>query len=207
MSWILIFTTLFSWSSPRVGPSKLMQCLGLQEQYFHKQKLAGPFVELNQAIIGELIQLTGIEGSKTLLRTVCRPSKTRPLELIEAMLLDPHGWYAITPKLSGLELNISKELVKEMKQMLPEILLAFLSAVQGQMPTPDCLEKNIAGLTKLYQDVKWLQEEMDLSKITNARRRLVPIFKALHRYQEIAQMCERSKSKKTATGSGNPSAQ
>jgi hypothetical protein len=85
--------------------------------------------------------------------------------------------------------------------------LAFLSSLQAQMPTHDCLEKHIPGLSKLYLEVKWLQEEVDITKITSAKQRLVKIFKGIADHKQLAQICAQEKAKKTPTGSGKPSAQ
>lgn len=191
------------WSRVK-GASRLLYCMGQQEKYFHLKKETGPFYELNQNLIAELIQVPGLEASSVLLNRICKPSTMAPLYLLEAMVLDPREWYLLDRKLDAQTRSISEELMKELRQMSPEIMLTFLSGLQMQMPTPDCLERHIPGLKKMYRDVKWLQEEVDLKKITMGQERLIPLFSGIQKYQFFAAEC--AKSRKTTKGSGNPSA-
>lgn len=201
---MFIATTLPALGSSRPGPTRLMYCLGQQEKYFHLKKQTGPFYELNQTLMSELIQVPGLEASSVLLNRICKPSPMAPLYLLEAIVLDPRDWWYLKDDLDPQPRMIALELMREFRQMSPEILLNFLSSLQMIMPTPHCLEEHIPGLSKMYHDVKWLQEEVDLKKITLGHKRLIPLFSRLQRYQDFAQEC--AKSKKTTKGSGKPSA-
>lgn len=205
MRWILVLSLLSvsAWArSPRPA-SRLLVCLGAQEKAFHKQKATGAFYDLNQRLISELLQTQGVDGTPALLAQICKKTERSSIDLLEAMLLDPNGWYVIKTGTTGL----TRELMKEMASTAPEMLLTFLSALQTEAPTPDCLEKHIPGLKALNEEVKFLQEEMDLSKITNKKSRLSKIFAGIQRSEEIFAVCASEKSKKTDKGAGNPSAQ
>lgn len=207
MHWLLL--TLFVTSASafeRVSASRLLMCLGAQEKRFHQTKATGAFYDLNQRLIGELIQASGVEGQSALLKQVCRNNEKASLHLLEAMLLDPKGWYVLK-QTSGTLGELTKELVRELNQAAPELLLNFLAGLQMQSPTPDCLEKNIPGISKLNDDVKWLQEEVDLEKITNKKTRLVKIFAGIQKMDSYFEACAKEKSKKTAKPAGKPSAQ
>ncbi len=201
---IILFTTHLAPAYSRPGPTRLMYCLGQQEKFFHLKKQTGPFYELNQNLMAELIQVPGLEASSVLLNRICKPSTMAPLYLLEAIVLDPKDWWVLKSDLEPQRRMIAIELMKEFRQMSPEILLTFLSSLQMIMPTPNCLERHIPGLSKMYHDVKWLQEEVDLKKITLGHKRIIPLFAKLQKYQDFALEC--AKSKKTTKGSGNPSA-
>jgi hypothetical protein len=205
MRWILIFTllTMPAWARSPRPTSRLLVCLGAQEKSFHKQKAGGAFYDLNQRLISELLQTQGVDGTPMLLTQVCKKTERSSIHLLEAMLLDPNGWYVIKTGPTGL----TRELMKEMAQAAPEMLLNFLAALQAEAPTPDCLEKHIPSLKKLNEEVKVLQEEMDLSKITNKKSRLTKIFAGVQRSDEIFAVCAKEKSKKTDKAAGKPSAQ
>lgn len=204
LAMLLLTCALPLWARPRTGPTRLMYCLGQQEKYFHARKITGPFYELNQTLMGELLQVPGLEASSVLLNRICKPSPSAPLYLLEAIVLDPRDWWILKADLDPQRRTIAQELMREFRQMSPEILLSFLSSLQMIMPTANCLESHIPGLSKMYSDVKWLQEEVDLKKITLGHRRLIPLFSRLEKYKDFAQEC--AKSKKTTKGSGKPSA-
>jgi hypothetical protein len=179
-------------------PSQLLICLGKIEKSYHKTKQLGPFYELNQNLINELTQVPGIEAQPEVLKKICKISPEAPLVLLEEILLNPSSWHNLKKSESPVTQKIAKQLIKEMNQQSPEILLIFLGALQAQMPTHNCLEKYIPGLNHLYRDVKWLQEEMDLKKIASTKDRLVPIFNRLRDLKEITQACNDEKSKNNA---------
>jgi len=203
----LVFFALPTLVPAQAPGSRLMKCLAMQEAQFHRRKAAGAFFELNQRLIAELVQVSGVEAAPALLSTVCRSRDQGALHLLEALLLDPKGWFVMKAQTSALGAPLARELVRELNATAPEILLTFLSQLQMQAPTPDCLERHVPGLAQLYQNVKWLQEEVDLEKITNKQRQLAALFAKIHTVDEIYRRCAQEKAKNTATGAAKPSAQ
>lgn len=206
---LLFFTWLLETSSarPKAPPSELLRCLGQQEKVFHAEKATGALYDLNQKMIAELVQLSGVDGTPLLVKEVCRSQGKGALYLLEAILLDANQWYLIRPQTSALGGALSAELVKELNSSGPELLLSFLGALQMESPTPDCLEKNIPGVSQLYFEVKWLQEEIDLQKIAGKKKRLAKIFGGIHRAEAYFAACAREKSKKMERPAGKHSAQ
>jgi len=149
LSFILALSLNLSYAAPKAPASKLLKCLGLQEKVFHQKKLSGALYELNQRMIAELVQLSGIDGNELLINQVCRSQREGALYLLEAILLDTRDWYIIRPQASSLGTSLSQELVKELNLSGPELLLSFLGQLQMESPTPDCLEKNIPGVNQL----------------------------------------------------------
>jgi hypothetical protein len=200
-------------AQPRPLTSHLLRCLGAEEKAFHTAKRTGALFDLNQKLIGELILVNGIEGSEVLLREACElPGGSPSVALLRELILRPKGWYRFTAETSAVESNISQELVIDLNAGASEILMQFLGQLQAEAPTPDCLEKYIPGVKKLYADVKWLQEEMDTAKITAGQQKLTAIFEQLERPYEVIARCRaevqrRLKSKKTDKAAGKPSRQ
>lgn len=203
---ILLLLTTSLHARERVAASRLLICLGAQEKKFHLQKASGAYYDLNQRLIGELIQAHQVDANPTLLRLVCQKKKNSALHLLQAMLLDPKGWHVIQAA-PGPQQELAKELVRELNEGAPEILLNFLAGLQMQAPTSDCLEKHVPGIKKMYEQVKWLQEEVDLVKITNRKKRLAKIFAGIQSVDQYYKSCAAEKAKKTETGSGKPSVQ
>ena len=210
MPWIvlLVLSSSLTFASEKVATSRLLRCLGAQEQRFHKLKTQGAFYELNQRLIGELIQAHGVDANASLLKQVCTKNPKSALAMLEAMLLDQKDWFVIKATDNKMQDSINRELVKELNQTAPEILLNFIASLQVQAPSADCLEKHIPGIGKLHHEVKWLQEEVDLTKITLKRSRLTKIFAGIARSEEFFQLCAaEEKAKKTSKAAGKPSDQ
>jgi len=207
LSFILALSLNLSYAAPKAPASKLLKCLGLQEKVFHQKKLSGALYELNQRMIAELVQLSGIDGNELLINQVCRSQREGALYLLEAILLDTRDWYIIRPQASSLGTSLSQELVKELNLSGPELLLSFLGQLQMESPTPDCLEKNIPGVSQLYLEVKWRQEEIDIQKIAGKKSRLAKIFAGIHRSGYYFEACAKEKSKKTEKAAAKPSDQ
>lgn len=213
MRWILalILPTL-AFAQGRPLTSQLLRCLGNEEKALHQSKTTGAIYDLNQRLIGELILINGLEGSPSLLKFACESKGSSAVMVMREMLLHPKDWYALKTQSNPMEKSISTELVKDLNMSVPEILLNFISMLQSEAATPDCLEKYIPGLKKFHADVRFLQEEMDLTKITAEEKYLSKIFAALSNPGAIHRMCKdeaqrKLKSKKTDKGSGKPSAQ
>lgn len=199
--------------APQAPPrpsSRLLRCLGVEEKRFHAKKQTGAVYDLNQRLIGELVMINKIEGQKVLLDRICDKKSYSPsVGLMEAMLLMPYNWAA--PGKTGTEIQdtIQRELIKDLNAGMPEIFLNFLGQLQAESPTPQCLNEKIPSIKSLNEDVKWLQEEVDLDKITGKRKRLQSIFAGIHQVEKLYAECReaqsKAKSKSTDKPAGKPS--
>jgi hypothetical protein len=213
MRWIIaLILPSLALAQGRPLTSQLLRCLGEEEKALHQSKTTGAVYDLNQRIIGELILINGLEGSPALLKLACDSKRSSSVMVMREMLLHPKDWYVLKTQSNPMEKSISAELVKDLNSLVPEVLLSYISMLQAEAATPDCLEKNIPGLKKLHLDVRFLQEEVDLTKITEGEKRLEKIFAALSNPAPIQRKCREEvqrklKSKKTDKGSGKPSAQ
>lgn len=193
--------------------SVLLHCLGAEEKFYHAKKRLGALYDLNQRMIGEILQVPGLEGAADVLRDACKPGEATSLVVLEAILLHPNEWYAVAQGHQLGEVSIMTELLKEIIIGAPEMFLTFLGQLQSEAPTPDCLEKQIPGLKELYSDVKWLQEDVDPSKLVGNKGRLRYILRTIRDPEVIFAKCRvkppqsKAKSKKTDKGAGMPSAQ
>lgn len=213
MNWLLPLFLLNSAFAAAPTKSRLMVCLGAEEKALHQQKLTGSTFDLNQRLIGELVLITGIDAQPPVLKKICSRKSSPSIELLEEMLLNPKGWAKIPTAQKGIEGSIAHELVKDLNQGLPEVLLAYLGQLQAEAPDAQCLNQNIPGLKTLNEEVKWLQEEMDLAKIAGRRKRLQQIFAGIKKAPQFFAKCREAtaqskvKSKNKPKGTGKPSSQ
>ena len=84
-----------------------------------------------------------------------------------------------------------------------EILLNFISAIQMQSPTPTCLKEEIPKLDAFFTDIKYLQEDVDMSDIFKGKDQ--KIFEKLKNYPLAFEKC-RARLKKKAKPSSTDAA-
>lgn len=187
---LLTLSVSTSWAQRPQYSSELLVCLGLEEKAFHTKKQTGSTYDLNQKLIGELVLINRIDAPASVLQKVCHTQHSPSVQLLEEMLLEPQGWWKL-PEGKGAEDSIAKELVKDLNQTMPEILLSYLGQLQAEAPDAKCLNKHVVGLKNLNLEVKWLQEEIDITKITNHKQRLRKIFEGIKKAPALFQRCRK----------------
>ena len=210
---LLLSFPLYAAQTVKARPysSRVLKCLGKEEKALHLRKETGAVYDLNQRLIGELVLINRIDAETSLLKRICTMKGSPSIGLLEGMLISPKGWSAPASTGNGVEDSIQKGLIDDLNQGLPEILLNFLGQLQAESPNATCLNEKIPGIKSMNEEVKWLQEEVDLTKITNRKERLEKIFAGIHQVDKYFAECRaadqsRAKSKNTIKGTGKPSA-
>ena len=170
--------------------SSILRCLGIEEARLHEQKVTGPIFNLNQRLISELIQIPGVRINQVDLRKICSGKDHESLKLLEQILIQGKSLFINTQ--AGLQKSITQGMIDDFIIGSKEIFLNFVSQVQMLSPTPNCLNNNIPKLPKLLDEIKYLEDEVDISQIF-ARKEL-DIFNRLKNYPLYYRACEKAKS-------------
>jgi hypothetical protein len=180
--------------------TKLLKCLGTEEKRFHLNKETGPLYDLNQRLISEIIQIPGAEVTTVDFHDICsrkRPSEA--LHLLQLSIQKGKTIFEIPKSLTGIPRQITIGMIDDYVDATKEIFLNFISQIQTSAPTPQCLNEEIPELAEFFNDIKYLQEDVDINRIFKGRDQ--KIFEKLLTYSEAFKKCQERLKKKLKSSS------
>ncbi len=158
---ILIFTTTFSHA--RSLDRKVLKCLGEEEKRFHLKKESGPFYDLNQRLISELIQIPRVEITHEDYLTACTgENKSEAWKLLELSLKKGRDLFVIPKDVQGMQRGITESMIEDFLNGSKDLLLNFVAQIQTLSPTPTCLQEEIPELDAFFTEIKYLEEDVDV---------------------------------------------
>ena len=174
---------------------QLLKCLGNEEKKFHLKKETGPLYDLNQRLISEMVQIPQTELNQEAFKIICGQSEVSPsLKLLELSITKGKGIFDVPSTLSSAQKSITTGMIDDYLEATTEIFLNFITQIQSQAPSAECLKEEIPLLNSFFTDIKYLQEDVDIKKIFAGRE--VKIFKKLKDYPQAFERCrERIKKK------------
>jgi len=166
----------------------LLKCLGEEEKKLHLKKDVGPTYELNQKLIAEIIQVPNVDIERESLQKICDSKVSPSWKLLELSLREGRKIFLIQESETGMKKNINESMISDYIDSSKEIFLALISQIQTISPSPDCLTKEFPILIGFFQDLKYLQEEVDMNKIFKGREK--KIFESLKDYPKALKKCQ-----------------
>lgn len=203
MKWIVIILFLALNHFPaQARERQLLQCLGAEEKRFHLAKATGPFYDLNQKIIAEMVQIPNAELSSSAYDRICN-SKTysESLKLLELTLKEGRSIFVLAD-VTGIQKDMTLGMIDDYLEATKEILLNFISQIQTISPTPHCLQEEIPELDKFFTEIKYLQEDVDIKTIFKNRE--LSIFDKIKLYPKAFKNCQLRLKKKLKSESTAP---
>ena len=192
MKIVLILTILapLTWGAP-VNP--LLKCLAQEEAQIHQQKLYNHRYHLNQEFFNSLASDAYVYLKEDLFERICQKNAHfGPAENLLFILLT-EGQKAFSFKEENYHLQ--KASVSNLLELLPQLLFQYLSNLQAQAPTPDCLEKNIPEAKYFMEQFRYLEGEIPTSQILGNKDKIRRLFEALKNYQQMFNRCQKPKKK------------
>lgn len=186
------------------GEGELLKCLGKEEKRFHLKKETGPLYDLNQRLIAEIVQIPNIGITTVDFHDICsrrRPSES--LHLLQLSMQKGKTIFEVPASVSGMSRNITLGMIDDYQESTKEIFLNFITQVQTSAPTPNCLQEEIPELATFFNDIKYLQEDVDMKAIFRGRDQ--DIFDKLLTYSEAFKRCQ-ARLKKKLKPSSTPAA-
>lgn len=191
---LFLVTVLFFAFEARAA-NQLLICLGAEEKRLHQEKSSGPLYDLNQKMTAEMIQIPNVTITPNEFKSVCRKNRfSQSWKLLELSLRKGKKLFIIPESITGLQRSITQGMIDDYVETSKEILLGFISSVQAESPTPNCLFEEIPLLNKFFIEIKYLQEDIDIQKIMAGKDE--KIFDKMKDYPSAFQRCrERAKKK------------
>ena len=199
MKWFVIVLIFSSFECFAKTESPLLVCLGKEEKNFHHSKKQGPIYELNQKLISEIIQIPSVQLEPKDLFQVCEKSVSPSVKLLSLTLSRGEELFKISDDALESQKLIAQGMIKDFVEISREIFLNFVSSIQTISPTPNCIEEEIPELKKLFADLKYLQDEVEVKKLFGGIE--ISIFEKLQDYQKLFQKCRARTKKKLKSGS------
>ncbi len=167
--------------------SSLLHCLGSEENYYAKKKYTGPAYKLNQNMIDEMTSISNLEITKEAYDRICKsPKKSPSLQLLKELILREKK---IFRKEEGSDFQFVH--LNAIRDNAGITLVKFLSYVQSLAKDPKCIEKNIPGVTQLFQRYLYLEEELSSKVVIGEKADLEVIFAKLEEIDSILKKCSK----------------
>jgi hypothetical protein len=182
---------------------QLLKCLGSEEKRFHLKKETGPLYELNQRLISEMIQIPKAELTTEVFKEICSGATfSASWKLLELTISRGNKIFLLPIDITGTQRSIAQSMIDDYVESSKEIFLGFVSQVQAQAPSAECLSEEIPVLDKFFTDIKYLQEDVDIQQIFRGRD--VKIFQKLKDYPQAFERCRERLKKKLKSESKTP---
>lgn len=190
---LLLGLSPFSAAAARVNP--LLKCLALEEEKYHKIKVHNSRSKLNIELLNEIAQTSELEIKAEYLAKICAKNEANPAErLLEFHLV--HGLDLFELGGSSNERNLKVATISEYQRQLPQVLMRHLANLQSELPTANCLEKNIPEIKKISDKIKYLEEDLAIDTLKPHRKEITVIFQKLKNFAEIKRNCQLKPTKK-----------
>lgn len=174
------------------APNLLLQCLAKEETELHKEHSQGAIYHLNQDFLNELASSNDIALKKNFVDEICLSKKHSPsVGLLRLLLVKESDIYDLSlsevdPSMRPFKMGY----INEFQKQVPRLFIQFISSLQSEMATPDCLEKNIPELKFFNERLKYLEEEMSTHDIMKDKSKIEKIFTKLENIKSIRKSCE-----------------
>lgn len=191
--------------SPAFAQKQLLKCLGEEEKRFHLEKRTGPVYDLNQKLVGEMIQIPNAEIRPEYLKEICSPRNfSVSWKLLEYSITKGKDLFQIPRKVTGMQKEVALGMIQEYVEITRDTLLNFITAIQAEAPSAGCLKEEIPQLEQFFIEIKYLQEDVDLKQVFDGTDK--KIFDHLKNYPKAFQRCRARLIKKKAKSGSVPEA-
>lgn len=179
---------------------EILKCLGEEEKRFHLKKETGPVYDLNQRLIGELVQIPNATIHPADYRTICSGKQfSESWKLLELSITKGKDLFVIPKGVDNVQRNMTLGMIDDYVEATREILLTFISQIQTLSPTPTCLKEEIPVLDSFFTEIKYLQEDVDMKSLFKGKDKR--IFEKLKDYPEALEKCRERLKKKAKSSS------
>jgi hypothetical protein len=176
----------------QAAPNLLLECLGKEETLFHKEKISGVLFRLNQEFINELATSNDITLKKRFVDEICQSKIHSPsVALLRLLLLKESEIYDLSfSEIDAGMRPFKMGYINEFQKQIPRLFIQYISGLQAELPTHDCLNKAIPELNLFNNHLKYLEEEMSTHDIIKDKNKIEIIFIRLQKINEIKKGCE-----------------
>lgn len=187
----LLISVIGHSSESLAAPNLLLQCLAKEEEKLHKKETQNALFRLNQEFVNELASSNDINLKKNYVDSICNSKDYSPsVGLLRMLLMKEHEIYDLS--LSGVDASMrpfKMGYINEFQKTVPRMFIQYLSGLQSELATPDCLENAIPELQGLNEKIKYLEEELSTHQLITQKNKIDIIFTKLKKFNEFKKKC------------------
>jgi hypothetical protein len=132
--------------------------------------------------------------------TICSGEKfSESWKLLELSMKKHKALFVIPKSITGIQRSMTEGMIDDYLEATRDILIVFISQIQAQSPTPQCLKEQIPELDQFFTEIKYLQEDVDMKMIFQGKDQR--IFDKLKNYPLAFEKCRARLKKKLKSGS------
>ena len=186
----LCFMLFFSLHS-EAKQNHLLQCLAKEEEALFKKTKQDALYRLNQEFVNELASSNDISIKSNFLSEICQSRTFSPsVGLLRLLMLKEQDIFDLSlsdidPQLRPFKMGY----IQEFQKQVPRIFISYISALQLEMSTPNCLEKRIPELKGLSESLKHLEMESTTKSLMANKNKIEAIFVKLKAIKAIKKSC------------------
>ena len=201
-TYTLLLSMVLGYSSQtRATPNLLLQCLAKEEAGLHKKAVQNALFRLNQDFVNELASSNDINLKKIYVDEICQSKDYSPsVGLLRLLLMKEHEIYDLS--LSSIDISMrpfKMGYINEFQKQVPRIFIQYLSGLQSELATPNCLIKAIPELKGFIEKIRYLEEEVSTHHLIIDKKRIETIFLKLKKFHAIKRQCLLDKNKSSDT--------
>lgn len=185
----------------KAAPNLLLRCLAKEEEGLHKKNVQDALFRLNQEFVNELASSNDINLKKNYVDEICQSRSFSPsIALLRMLLLKEHQIYDLS--LSEVEVSMrpfKMAYINEFQKQVPRIFIQYLSGLQSELATPDCLETYIPELAGFSEKIKYLEEEISAHQLITQKNKIDSMFNKLKDFSTIKKKCIADKKRSDRT--------
>ena len=197
-TYTFMLTAIVGYSSQlKASPNLLLQCLAKEEASLHKKEVQNALFRLNQEFVNELASSNDIKLKKVYVDEICQSKDYSPsVGLLRLLLMKEHEIYDLS--LSSVDISMrpfKMGYINEFQKQVPRMFIQYLSGLQSELATPNCLIKAIPELKGFIEKIRYLEEEVSTHHLIIDKKRISIIFTKLKKFHAIKRQCVLEKKK------------
>ena len=201
-SYTLLLTVIIGYNTQiYAAPNFLLRCLAKEEEALHKKNVQNALFRMNQEFVNELASSNDINLKKKYVDEICHSKDFSPsVGLLRLLLIKEHEIYDLS--LSSIDISMrpfKMGYINEFQKQVPRMFIQYLSGLQSELATPNCLIKAIPELKGFIEKIRYLEEEVSTHHLIIDKKRIETIFLKLKKFHAIKRQCLLDKNKSSDT--------
>ncbi|TDJ09005.1 MAG: hypothetical protein E2O68_00970 [Deltaproteobacteria bacterium] len=184
------FLIIFIFLMPTAWANPILECLGQEELLIHKNEVVGPIKYLNLQLVNNFASFSNITIKKAYLNGICKnPDYSPSVALLKDIMLNGMDLYVISREENQQVQDVAT--IESFLNEIPHIFFSYLSKLQNEAATPDCLAKRVKHLKEFTDNIFYLESESSARDIFQQKKKVSELFEDLQNLDKFWKDCKK----------------